>query len=109
MSPDIVSVIKAINKIEPSRITRKDWVKYLVIRDFEKIEDIIIKGDPGAKFGEIVAGIVNGYMVDKKPPPREIAPAILNITDDILSGREPVLRAGDYISLQTYVRKQTTK
>jgi hypothetical protein len=43
--------------------------------------------------------------VNGKAPPKEIAAAIMNITDDLLSGREPVLRAGDYIQLQNYMRK----
>jgi len=39
-------------------------------------------------------------------PPAEIASVVMNIADDILSEREPVIRAGDYIQLQEYMRQK---
>jgi len=48
---------------------------------------------------------MNAYLHDGKMPPAEIAPAIMNLIDDQKSGRDMALRAGDYISLQNYMRK----
>ncbi|MHB9072314.1 MAG: hypothetical protein ACYC6G_02190 [Desulfobaccales bacterium] len=111
MSPiNLVSVVRGINKIQPSVISRKDWIKYLSVRDIlvKEIGEEFVKGDPGKEFGEVVSKIVNDYMFNNKMPPGAIAPAIYNIVDDCMSGREPILRAGDYISLQNYVRKQVS-
>ena len=38
-------------------------------------------------------------------PPEAIAPAVMNVADDVLAGRDVQLRAGDYIALQNFIRK----
>jgi hypothetical protein len=48
---------------------------------------------------------MNAFLQEGKMPPEEIAPAIMNLVDDQTSGRDMVMRAGDYISLQNYLRK----
>jgi hypothetical protein len=37
-------------------------------------------------------------------PPEAIAPAILNMADDVMAGRQVSLRAGDYIAIQNFAR-----
>jgi hypothetical protein len=86
---------------------RSDWVKYLVVFDWQKklIDEEVFAAITGEKFNQFVREHVNSYMVNKKAPPKEIAGAIYNIVDDMLSGREPTLRAGDYIALQNFMRR----
>ncbi len=104
---EIVNVVRGISKVSIARkiIDRKDWVKYKTIPDWHGrvIKDIVVS-DPGKQFAEVTAKHVNAYIFDKKEPPREIAGAIINIADDILNDREPILRAGDYIALQNYTK-----
>lgn len=103
---EIINTVRAINKISISKIPRKDWVKYLVIPNWHDkvIDKKIIVSDLGKQFGEVTEKYVNAYIFDKKAPPTEIAGAIMNIADDVLNGREPILRAGDYISIQNYAK-----
>jgi methenyltetrahydromethanopterin cyclohydrolase len=58
-------------------------------------------------FEELTYKYVRAYMEDGKMPPDEIAPAILNMADDYMSGRQVAIRAGDYIALQNFIRKET--
>lgn len=108
---------KAINKVRVTDFDRKNWIKYLVIPDFyDKLREhtntgnfgeqfgAVVEGNFGKQFEEVVETHVNAYLIDKKEPPSEIAAAIMNIGDDILDGREPVLRAGDYISIQNFIK-----
>lgn len=103
----IINTVRAINKISISQkiIDRKDWVKYKTIPDWhgKLIKDIIVS-NMDKEFSEVAAKYVNAYIFDKKMPPVAIAGAIINIADDVLNNREPVLRAGDYIALQNYAK-----
>ncbi|PWB55162.1 MAG: hypothetical protein C3F06_03120 [Candidatus Methanoperedenaceae archaeon] len=104
---EIVNTVRAINKVSiiDQIIKRKDWVKYLVMPDWHgKMIKNVIVSNLGKEFTEVAAKHVNAYIFDKKEPPAEIAGAIINIADDVLNGREPILRAGDYISLQNYAK-----
>jgi hypothetical protein len=87
----------------------KDAVKYLVIPDpYNKlIAKTKFEAVTSAKFNDFVLKYVNAYTSDGKMPPVEIAGAILNIADDLLSGREPTLKAGDYITIQNYMQSPT--
>ncbi len=60
---------------------------------------------PDRNFYEAIAVHMNAYLKEGKMPPAEIAPAILNLIDDYAAGRRLNLKAGDYISLQSYLRK----
>lgn len=87
-------------------IERKIMVMYLNINgDVSKEFNEMIQMAPEKKFYEFVAKHVNAYLQDGVMPPAEIAPAIMNLMDDYKSGRSMTLRAGDYISLQNYLRK----
>jgi hypothetical protein len=61
---------------------------------------------PDENFNQIVAGFVKEYVENGKMPPEPIAPAIMNLADDFASGRDMNMRAGDYISIQKYLRKK---
>jgi hypothetical protein len=108
MSTDnIVNLYKTVKVTIPEAIfNRIDWVKYLVIIELRK--DIVNLNAYNAvtseKFNKFVHDHVQAYIFEKKAPPKEIETAIMNIADDLLSGREPVLRAGDYIQLQSFMR-----
>jgi hypothetical protein len=49
---------------------------------------------------------VGAYLNKGVMPPEAIASAVINIADDFLAGREPVLRAGDYIAFQNFARNR---
>jgi len=74
---------------------------YLILHDGIAKE---IRFNPDEKFYTLVEQQLTAYMKTGAMPPKEIAPAILNLGDDLLAGREPVLRAGDYIAIQNYMR-----
>jgi hypothetical protein len=82
-------------------------VMYLIIRDgmIKKYVDLL-KVRPTEKFHEMVHEQVLAYAVEGKEPPPEIATAIMNIADDVMAGRDAVMRAGDYIALVSYGRSK---
>jgi hypothetical protein len=55
-------------------------------------------------FSKKMAGLVYGYLYEDKVPPLEIQQTVLNVSEDLLAGREVQLRAGDYIAVQRYFR-----
>jgi hypothetical protein len=58
-------------------------------------------------FKTLVETHVSAYLEKGTMPPAPIIAPILNVAEDIAAGREVTLRAGDYISLQTFARSQT--
>ena len=53
----------------------------------------------------MVHGLVIEYTNTGKVP-EAVAGAVMNIADDMLAGRDVVIRAGDYIALMTHAREQ---
>ncbi len=104
---EIVTTVRGINKVRIARKFKdmKDWVKYKTIPDWHVrvFEDVIVS-NLGEEFAKVTAEHVNAYIFEKKEPPAEIAGPIMNIADDVLNGREPILRTGDYIALQNYTK-----
>jgi hypothetical protein len=84
----------------------KNIKKYLVWPGWyeKKIDESVIAGMPSKQFTEAIEKYVNAYLFESKEPPAAIAAPIMNIADDILSNREITLRAGDYITLQNFVK-----
>lgn len=82
-------------------------VMYLVIID-KAIRDYtdMIKVRPSEKFFEMIGELVTAYVINSKEPPPQIATAIMNIADDMMSCRDVTIRAGDYISLMQYARQE---
>ena len=62
-----------------------------------------------ARFEQEVSAHIAAVIEEEKMPPAEIAPAILNLANDLMSGREMLIRTGDYIALQRYFRGGRSK
>ena len=101
---------KRIDMDKRMRVALPDWLVLrrtiflymLVIPDeFKHFVDMT----PEGKFSEMAAKYMKDYLEKGDIPPPEIAPAIFNLVDDQLSGRDLTIRSGDYISLQNYLRK----
>jgi hypothetical protein len=89
-------------------LERKIICYYLIIRDccwnHKEFSDVLAKA-PEKQLYEMISKHMNAFMQQGTMPPEEIAPAIMNLIDDQSSGRTMTMRAGDYISLQNYLRK----
>jgi hypothetical protein len=89
-------------------LERKIICYYLIIRDCcwnnKEIAEVLQKA-PEKQLYEMVSKHMNAFLQQGTMPPAEIAPAIMNLIDDQSSGRTMTMRAGDYISLQNYLRK----
>jgi hypothetical protein len=88
-------------------IDRSDWVKYLVIPEWHTkvIDREFVDSLVSKEFGELLTKHVHDYVYENIEPPAEIASVIMNLADDYLSGREIVIKSGDYIQLQNNLRK----
>ena len=84
----------------------KRWciVCYLIIN--WRIQDLVerVQVEPGEGFYKVVAEHLYNYVYNDVMPPEEIAPAILNAAEDMISGNPVQFRAGDYIMIQNFVR-----
>lgn len=81
------------------------WVAYLIINpDLKGLADKI-KISPSKEFYATINKHIRAYVDGGVMPPDDIAPAILNLADDYLAGRQMNLRAGDYIVIQNHLRK----
>jgi len=104
MPPRTIAKIKWVDL--ESILDRRIWVYYLII--LERLSDRfrdLIEARPDARFFEVLNQHVKAYVKDGKMPPEAIAPAVMNVADDVLAGRDVQLRAGDYIALQNFIRK----
>jgi hypothetical protein len=92
--------------VDEGMIERKAIVPYMAMSD-KLINDFgnVLKASPNQEFFKMIAEYMNGYMQRGEKPPEEIASAIFNLVDDMGTGRELTLKAGDYIALQNYLRK----
>jgi hypothetical protein len=86
---------------------RRMWRMYKTVPVFaaKEYEDILVK-DPDTKFIDWVAGEVNAFMSGEAKVAADIRAPVMNIADDVLNGRAPVIKAGDYIALQTHYQKK---
>ena len=98
-------------KIAFERMIVPPWwrIAYLVpdmfhrgLAEYEQFVKIIDGSDSG--FNNFIQKNVKNYLETGKIPPSAIKAPILNIAEDIIAGREPVIRAGDYIALQNAYR-----
>jgi hypothetical protein len=84
-----------------------DWsiIAYLIVVD-KLLSRLgrVIEVRPSEKFQEVVSTHVRAYLDKGVMPPEGIAGPILNLADDIMAGRQPTLRAGDYITVQNFVK-----
>jgi hypothetical protein len=57
-----------------------------------------------ARFEKVVSGYISAVLAEGKMPPADIAPTILNLSQDLVNGRDMVIRTGDYIAIQNHLR-----
>ncbi len=94
----MLNSLKIPIKFDPGR------VMYLQITDLlSRGHADLLKVPATEKFFEMIREQVINQLSGTAVPP-EIAPAIMNIADDIAAGREVSIRTGDYISLMGYAR-----
>jgi len=95
----------AVRKAPDWRIPSWGLVAYLIIDDVlvGKLGELV-KVPPDERFDKEVSRHLSAYVEKRVMPPDEIAPAILNMADDLMAGREITIRAGDYINLQNFLR-----
>ena len=94
-------------KLSSEILERSVVPPYLVVNDrLANDFKTALEAPADKKFFEMLAKFMNEYMEKGKMPPVEIAPAINNLIDDYSSKRKLVLRAGDYIALQSYIKKE---
>ena len=80
-------------------------VMYLIIND-RLVKDYagILKLRPTEKFYDMVHELVMDYILEGKVPSAEISSAVMNVADDVMAGRDAVMRAGDYIALMNFAK-----
>lgn len=92
----------------------EDWIKELRHRvmylypppiDFKDLKELVAQG-VRSRFLKEVQAHTQAYLLEGKEPPAQIASAIRNFADDIAAGREVVIRAGDYIAVQSYLKSK---
>ena len=86
-------------------LDRRTWVYYLVINKWASrhlAEQIEVA--PDDRFFKVLDKHVTAYVKENAAPPQEIASVVMNVADDYMAGRDVVLRAGDYIAMQNFVR-----
>lgn len=57
---------------------------------------------------KVLAKEVYAYLYEDKMPTGDIASVVLNVAEDLVAGKNPELRAGDYIALQNHMRGTKT-
>ena len=90
-----------IETIEDRRI----WQYYLIIPDLmvERLSELL-EVVPDERFYKVLNEHVHAYIREGVMPPEQIMSTVMNVADDVMAGRDPVLRAGDYIAMQNYAR-----
>ena len=88
----------------------KRWIQvaYLVLNGPVVAITDVMQIKPDSAFFNVIAEHMTAYLKKEQMPPAEIESAILNLADDHMSGRPMTLRAGDYIAIQTFMRKSKT-
>ncbi len=91
----------------PLKLWDPSVVMYLIIPDWVAKEVAeLVRVRPTERFFEMVQREVFAHMVERKAPPAAIATAVMNIADDVMAGRDVVLRTGDYLALMNHAREQ---
>ena len=87
-------------------LDRKHWVEYLQPApvDIREMEEIFTKANSAVL--KVVQDNAHAYLAEGKEPPAAIAGPVMNFADDVISGRIPVLRAGDYIAVRNFMKQQ---
>ena len=84
---------------------RRTWIMYLIVNGVREEWAKLARIRPDEGFYKVLSEHVGAYVHEGVMPPEEIAPTVLNVGDDLMSGREVTLKAGDYIAVQNFIRK----
>lgn len=100
-----MSNIRNIRVAVPEWILRR-WilVAYLYpppVAEFSKYAEVELD----AKAVKVLHTHVKAYMEKDTIPPAEICSVVMNVADDLANNRAPTLRTGDYVALQSFIRK----
>jgi len=88
-------------------LDRRVWVYYLIIVDKLRHQfDKLLEARPDENFFTTFSKHVEAYAKEGQAPPKAIETAVMNAADDYMAGRDITLRAGDYISVQNFIRGQ---
>ena len=68
--------------------------------------DKLLEARPDESFFTTFSKHVEAYAKEGQAPPKAIETAVMNAADDYMAGRDITLRAGDYISVQNFIRGQ---
>lgn len=68
---------------------------------FSKYADVELN----ARAVKVLYTHVRAFVEKGKEPPAQIRSVVMNVADDLANNRTPTLRTGDYIDLQSFVRK----
>lgn len=92
---------------EVNRWILERWIliAYLIINFRFKDLTRGIRTQPGRELFDLAARHMHAYIYGDTMPPDDIAGAILNLADDYMAGNQLTLRAGDYIALQSHLRR----
>jgi len=90
---------------------RIHWVTYRVPMEMAGIlkkglADAPVRVQLTKQFTDATWKHTSALIMEGTAPPPEIAGAIYNIADDISCGREISLKAGDYIAIQSFLKKK---
>lgn len=90
-------------------LDRKHWVEYLQppLQDIRELEEVFARAN--SPVISVIQEHAKAFMTEGKEPPAPIVGAVMNFVDDLASGRTPVLRAGDYISVRNFSKQHLTK
>jgi hypothetical protein len=101
----IASRMNIATKIEPWILEHWLIVAYLGVGPWEidRLREMV-KIKPNDQFYDIVGKHLNDYTQNGIEPPAAIASVIYNINDDMMAGRQPVLRTGDYLAIRNFMR-----
>ena len=94
-----------VRKAPEWRIPSWGILAYLIINYLDKRQEELVQVRPDERFDKVVTGHLRAYVEKGEMPPEDIAPAILNLADDFMAGREITIRAGDYIAIQNHLRR----
>jgi hypothetical protein len=96
----------------PRVAVKVDWahfwwkVAYLIVNwTLPKQMQNVARIEPDARFQAFVGKHVQALVEKGQKPPPEIAAPIINLGEDYAAGRDLTVRAGDYIALQEFFRK----
>jgi hypothetical protein len=87
-------------------LRRKLIFYYLIVND--KLGRTL-EINPSEQFEAATARHMRAYIQDGTMPPADIAPAIMNMADDFMAGRQVTIRSGDYLAIQNHLRKEGGK